>query len=159
MTTPKFLDDDVYNVKDRENQKRPNEIFVGFDKYGKYSVRVGNISNIAYPVRYTRSELYQAAQERIKQLEQLDSEASTHVESQIAMFERFTGEPPYVGWRGLGLALKEELEAKDERVKELEAALNEAANDIETYLDSVGYNKKYHINKYRAIAGGKDETK
>lgn len=58
-----------------------------------------------------------AQEERITTLERLDSEASTHVESQIAMLPRFTGEEPYVGWKGLGLALKEELEAKSKALE------------------------------------------
>lgn len=58
-------------------------------------------------------------QEKIKELEasneklkNLDAAAATHVESQIVMLPRFTGEPPYVGWKGIGLALKEELSEK-----------------------------------------------
>ena len=129
---------------------------------------------------YIRSDLYEAAQARIKKLEQLDSEAATHVESQIAMFKRFTGEPPYVGWRGLGLALKEELEAKDEHIKALEsqlalakiaseplfsrrqledenAKLKTALNETADILNATG--NPDLSNKLHAIAGGKDETK
>lgn len=51
--------------------------------------------------------------ERIETLERLDREAATHVEAVIAMRTRFTGMPPYVGWKGLGLALKEALDERD----------------------------------------------
>lgn len=44
----------------------------------------------------------------------LDTEASTHVESVIFMRTHFTGDKPYVGWKGLGLALTEALDERDE---------------------------------------------
>jgi hypothetical protein len=44
-----------------------------------------------------------AARERAER----ERDAAHHVESQIAVFPEFTGEPPYVGWAGLGLALRE----------------------------------------------------
>jgi hypothetical protein len=53
---------------------------------------------------------------RVQNLEtfaRLDMEAATHVESVICMRTGFTGEPPYVGWRGLGLALTEALDERD----------------------------------------------
>jgi hypothetical protein len=50
---------------------------------------------------------------RVEALEKRDSEAATHVESVIAMRTGFTGEMPYVGWKGLGLALNEALDARD----------------------------------------------
>lgn len=40
-------------------------------------------------------------------------EAAHHVESVICMRTRFTGDPPYVGWKGLGLALTEALDERD----------------------------------------------
>lgn len=46
-------------------------------------------------------------------LRALDREAATHVESVIAMRAAFTGESPYVGWKGLGLALTEALDERD----------------------------------------------
>ena len=46
-------------------------------------------------------------------LRKLDSEAATHVESVIVMRTGFTGDPPYVGWKGLGLALTEALDERD----------------------------------------------
>lgn len=46
---------------------------------------------------------------RVETLERMDREAGQYVESVIALRTRFTGEPPYVGWKGLGLALTETL--------------------------------------------------
>lgn len=51
--------------------------------------------------------------DRIATLEKMDSEAATYVESVICMRTGFTGEPPYVGWEGLGLALDEALDERD----------------------------------------------
>lgn len=42
-----------------------------------------------------------------------DREAATYVESVICMRTAFTGDPPYVGWKGLGLALTEALDERD----------------------------------------------
>lgn len=65
------------------------------------------------------SRLQEAAEERDR-LRKLDREAATHVESVIVLRTRFTGESPYVGWKGLGLALTEALDERDalKRVKE-----------------------------------------
>jgi len=50
-----------------------------------------------------------AFMEERRKLRNLDSEAASHVESVIVMrSRRFTGEPPYVGWKGLGKALSED---------------------------------------------------
>lgn len=54
-----------------------------------------------------------AAYARIGELERMDREAASHVESVICMRTHFTGEPPYVGWKGLGLALTEALDERD----------------------------------------------
>ena len=56
-------------------------------------------------------------------LRKLDSEAATHVESVIVMRTGFTGDPPYVGWKGLGLALTEALDERDARGAELAEAV------------------------------------
>jgi hypothetical protein len=55
---------------------------------------------------------YKVAQ-RLKTYAKLDTEASEYVESVIAMRTGFTGDPPYVGWKGLGLALNEALDERD----------------------------------------------
>jgi hypothetical protein len=60
------------------------------------------------------------AEAEIERLRKLDREAATYVETVICMRTKFTGEPPYVGWKGLGLALTErldELEAEIERLR------------------------------------------
>ena len=49
----------------------------------------------------------------IARLRRRDSEAAEYVESPICMRTGFTGDPPYVGWRGLGLALTEALDERD----------------------------------------------
>jgi hypothetical protein len=54
-----------------------------------------------------------AAQARNRELEALDREAATYVESVICLRTEFTGNPPYVGWKGLGLALSEALDERD----------------------------------------------
>lgn len=49
-------------------------------------------------------------------------EAAEHVESPIVMRTGFTGSPPYVGWKGIGLALTEALDERDklrERLREI----------------------------------------
>ena len=65
-------------------------------------------------------ETIAALKARIAELEKLDREAATHVESLICLRTDFTGEPPHVGWKGLGLALKEHLDKQDARIAELE---------------------------------------
>jgi hypothetical protein len=57
--------------------------------------------------------LYSRAADALERFQNLDSEAATHVESVIVMRTHFTGEPPYVGWKGLGLALNEALDERD----------------------------------------------
>ena len=55
----------------------------------------------------------------------LETEAAKYVEVPIIMRTHFSGEPPYVGWEGLGLALNEALDERDAlraRLAELEGA-------------------------------------
>jgi uncharacterized coiled-coil protein SlyX len=81
-----------------------------------------------------RDDLIARLEARVKELEKMDAEAATHVESVICMMsDYFTGEPPYVGWKGLGLALREDYAERDRlraeldrltaRVAQLEGAL------------------------------------
>lgn len=51
--------------------------------------------------------------DRFETYRKLDIEASNYVESVICMRTNFTGELPYVGWKGLGLALNEALDERD----------------------------------------------
>lgn len=65
---------------------------------------------------------------RVAELERLDREAATYVETVICMRTGFIGEHPYVGWKGLGLALTEALDERDNlrrRVAEMEQASRE----------------------------------
>lgn len=57
----------------------------------------------------------------LRKFEKLDQEAATYVETPIVMRTNFTGDAPYVGWKGLGLALTEALDERDAAVKELAA--------------------------------------
>lgn len=50
---------------------------------------------------------------QIDRLKRRDAEASEHVEAVICGRTGFTGDPPYVGWEGLGLALREALDERD----------------------------------------------
>ena len=54
--------------------------------------------------------------DRIEELEERDSEAAQYVEAVICMRTHFSGEPPYVGWKGLGLALTEHLDRMREKI-------------------------------------------
>lgn len=58
---------------------------------------------------------------RIAERERLDREAATHVEAVICTRTGFTGEPPYVGWKGIGLALTEALDERDRLRAEIAA--------------------------------------
>ena len=65
---------------------------------------------------------------RAERLAELDREAATHVETLICMRTAFTGEPPYVGWKGLGKALTEALDERDtlaDQVRRMRGALEE----------------------------------
>jgi hypothetical protein len=61
-----------------------------------------------------------ALKRRIEELGRMDREAAEYVESVICMRTGFNGEPPYVGWKGLGLALREALDERDELRREVE---------------------------------------
>lgn len=66
-----------------------------------------------YDLKWAIINSHRAQAAEIKRLEKLDREAATYVESAICMRTHFTGQPPYVGWKGLGLALKEVLDERD----------------------------------------------
>lgn len=117
--------------------------FVNYSFEGEF--RDADIYTTQDNVSYTRSDLYKAAQARIKELE-----------SQLAL-AKIASEPVYS---------RRQLE--DDNAK-LKAALNEAADYIE-FLQGI-INKSNMANDseymlhpdcpqtYRTIAGGKDETK
>lgn len=53
--------------------------------------------------------MLQEAADRIDLLEKLDRDAANNVEATICTSSRhFTGKPPYVGWEGLGTALRQD---------------------------------------------------
>jgi hypothetical protein len=56
----------------------------------------------------------------VEQLLERDRQAATHVESVLVMRTGFTGEPPYIGWIGLGIALNEALDERDRLRAEVE---------------------------------------
>lgn len=60
----------------------------------------------------------------------MDTQAATHVETVIAMRTGFTGDAPYVGWKGLGLALTEALDERDALKAELAEARNAALDEV-----------------------------
>lgn len=49
----------------------------------------------------------------VRHWRRLETEAAKYVETPICMRTHFTGEQPYVGWKGLGLALREALAERD----------------------------------------------
>lgn len=73
------------------------------------------------------------AASRIEALEKEGAAAATHVESVICMRTDFTGNPPYVGWKGLGLALTEALDERDRLSANLDVA-REALEAAKGYL-------------------------
>jgi len=51
--------------------------------------------------------------EKVEHFRKLEAEAASHVEAVICARTNFTGEEPYIGWKGLGLALREALDERD----------------------------------------------
>lgn len=94
------------------------------------------------------------AEARIKTLERLDSEAATHVESVICLRSgHFTGDPPYVGWKGLGLALNQDYDdlwAAETEAARLRAALEEAVEFAEQDFQALTPKGKVMIEAWRA---------
>lgn len=74
---------------------------------------VSQLGNAIEALKVASSEQTANLAARVSELEAMDREAGEYVESQIALRTSFTGEPPYVGWKGLGLALKESLDERD----------------------------------------------
>lgn len=82
-------------------------------------------------------------QEKIAGLQRLDAQAAEYVETPIIMRTSFTGEQPYVGWKGLGLAMEQALDERDAlktRVHALEAAMcsMEHTTDVEFNWEKLG---------------------
>lgn len=72
------------------------------------------------------------ARSKLEKFRRLDAEAARYCEVPISARTKFTGEPPYVGWQGLGLAM---IEAFDERDEAL-ALLREAGEVLEPFADA-----------------------
>ena len=89
----------------------------------------------------TDSLCWQAANE-IDRLRREDARPAEHVETVIVMrSRRFTGEPPYVGWKGLGQALREdyaELERLRAEVEALRAGAVKWREVVPMLLDELG---------------------
>lgn len=64
-------------------------------------------------ITFILTQLLPDLADRIESLERRDREAAEFVESVICMRTGFTGNPPYVGWKGLGLAISEVLDERD----------------------------------------------
>ena len=60
--------------------------------------------------------------EQRDRLRRLESDAARHVEIPIVQRTHFTGEEPYVGWKGVGLALTETLDQYDKLRERVEKA-------------------------------------
>lgn len=63
-------------------------------------------------IAFLEAELVKTTQQ-LERFRKLDREAGTYVESPIVMRTNFTGNAPYVGWKGLGKALTEALDERD----------------------------------------------
>lgn len=75
-----------------------------------------------------------AAEKDAQKWRRLEGEAAKYCEIPIAMRTDFTGDPPYVGWKGLGLAMEQAFDERDTlraRVATLEQALSEARRELD----------------------------
>ena len=70
---------------------------------------------------------------RVELIEEQDRKAATHVESVICMRTDFTGEPPYVGWEGLGKAMSEAFDDRDALRAQVEELTRERASLSEQF--------------------------
>ena len=88
---------------------------------------IETLRGMRLPAGYNREALIKAADElarlraeverlneKVAKLKRADSEAAQYVEAVICTRTHFRGDPPYVGWKGLGLALNEALDERDE---------------------------------------------
>lgn len=97
------------------------------------------------------------AVERIKELERLDTEAANYVECVICMRTHFTGDRPYVGWKGLGLALTETLDRYD-AAKNLISELESRIIGLEAMLvDGTAREQKLEAALHEIIAWWESE--
>lgn len=90
--------------------------------------------------------------EELLKLRRLDREAATHVEGVICLRTHFTGEKPYIGWKGLGLALSEALDERDQYRAALRAIIERADNN------EPGTSKVQDMKRIAVEALGKGEV-
>jgi len=88
---------------------------------------------------YVKSEEYRALVVRAEKAERerdealadrdkwrdLEREAAHFCEIPIVMRTKFTGDPPYVGWKGLGLAMTQAFDERDEALAALKHTVKE----------------------------------
>lgn len=108
---------------------------------------IKNLRSQAQLLTMPERGLMLAAADRLEILARLDREAATHVESVIVMRTGFTGQPPYVGWEGLGRTLSEALDHRDQLIEQavrdgqdiLQArkALGETIRDRELFREAL----------------------
>lgn len=79
-------------------------------------------------LRNEAANAIEAQQNRIRELRKMDFEAAKYVETVICARTGFSGEDPYTGWKGLGLALTEALDERDLY-----------KNQINSHLDKITY--------------------
>lgn len=84
--------------------------------------------HLASILRQEEEELVEARAEAIK-WKRLENEAAEYVEMPIVMRTHFTGEEPYVGWKGIGLALTEALDQRDRLKEAIEQMLDDMEED------------------------------
>lgn len=91
-------------------------------------------------------------QKEIDHWKDLETEAANFVEVPIVMRTHFTGEPPYVGWEGLGLALTETLDELANAKEEARYAYFRgmvAGSEMKSNVDSlIGYQPSEPIEVY-----------
>lgn len=108
---------------------------------------------------YAAAALITSMGKKITELRKQDAEAATHVESAICMRTNFTGDPPYVGWKGLGLAMSEAFDERDALSSQLEEAKGHIKGLLR-YADAVqftsgrGKNQAERIESARAFLKG-----
>lgn len=75
------------------------------------------------------------AKHRVEQLEHSYREAQNYCEGPIALRTKFDGNPPYVGWKGLGLAMEQAFDERD-MLREQLAAVTAERDILRTRLQA-----------------------
>lgn len=100
MTPGKQDQNMVYNADGsiRTNPMAIEKVIAGLDKPD---------STIEMEIAVDLIKALAAERDKVRRLE---AEAATYVEELVVLRTPFTGEPPYVGWKGIGLAIRELIE-------------------------------------------------